>query len=690
VKVKTKQVSITYKNDDHQLLAVDRVDLALNPGTVTALVGESGSGKTTLGKAMLGLLPPSAAINGDVFLGETEITRLDEASLNKFRWSQAAMVFQNGAANLNPVHHLVDQVAEPLIQHLGWTISSARDKARSQMAAMGLKAELADRFPHELSGGQVQRVLLAMALIMDPEVLILDEPTASLDAMTKNFVHTIIRDLAEKDKSVLLITHDLDLARNAADEAAVLYLGRIMESLPARELFQPRHPYTLALSRSYPGMDTVRDLGGIRGDAYYRLIHAHCRNDEKRSSHSHVVSPGQVHEDGHAPAKGCLFRPRCTQAVEACRRGDPPLVENGKYGVRCLRGGIVELLRLEETHKSYMSVRALRPVSFSLWTGEVFCLVGETGSGKSTLAMIAAAALEPDGGKRVFDGRDMAEWARRDYRSLASRIGVIHQNPAEAVSHRLNVFEIAAEPLIIQKRGMAKPEIRERVLQALADVRLSTRPEFLKRYPHELNMGAIQRLCLARALVQAPDLLVADEPTSALDPSVQAKVLKMLLSLQIEKGLTLLFVTHDLGLARKIADRIGVMLDGRIIEIGPAATVLNHPGHPYTQMLIESARGAFGYGNDCASSNVRGDSECPFMTQCLRSKSKCRSAQPEATDLDSGRHLAWCHNPIRTEPLPMKESVIKTGINIVGNSDRRTPQGGHYVCHYTGDDRKNH
>jgi peptide/nickel transport system ATP-binding protein len=185
-------------------------------------------------------------------------------------------------------------------------------------------------------------------------------------------------------------------------------------------------------------------------------------------------------------------------------------------------------------------------------------------------------------------------------------------------------------------------------------------------------------------------LLVADEPTSALDPSVQAKVLKMLLSLQIEKGLTLLFVTHDLGLARKIADRIGVMLDGRIIEIGPAATVLNRPGHPYTQMLIESARGAFGCANNGASSNMGGESKCPFVTQCLRSKSKCRSAQPEAADLDSGRHLAWCHNPIRTEPPPMKESVIKTGINIVGNLDRRTPQGGHYVCHYTGDDRKNH
>lgn len=689
MRVQTKQVSITYKSDDHQLLAADRVDLTLNPGTVTALVGESGSGKTTLGKALLGLLPPNVLIKGAIFLGETEISRLDQTSLNEFRWSRVAMVFQNGAANLNPVHRLVDQVAEPLIHHLGWEASEARDEARRQMAAMGLRVELADRFPHELSGGQVQRALLAMALIMNPDVLVLDEPTASLDAMTKNFVQGIIRDLAEKRKSILLITHDLDLARNAADDAAVLYLGRIMEHLPARELFQPRHPYTLALSRSYPGMDTVRDLGGIRGDAYYRLIHTHPRNNEKIKAHSHVISHGQVHEDGHAPSEGCLFQPRCTQAVDACLRGDLPLVGNRGHGVRCLRGGIVELLRLEKTYKSYASVRALRPVSLSLSAGEVFCLVGETGSGKTTLAMIAAAALEPDGGKRVYDGRDMAEWAKRDYRSLASRIGVINQNPAEAVSHRLNVFEITAEPLVIQKSGMTKHEIRQRVLQALTDVRLSTRPEFLKRYPHELNMGAIQRLCLARALVNEPDVLVADEPTSALDPSVQAKVLKMLLNLQIEKGLTLLFVTHDIGLARKIGDRIGVMLDGRIVEIGYAATILNRPGHPYTRMLIESARGANGYGYTSVSSASEEALKCPFMPHCLRAKSQCRSVQPVAIDLDSGSHLAWCHNPIRPEPPAMEPSAIITGKTTAGNSDRRKPQGEHNVCHYTGDDRKN-
>ena len=278
MKVEIKKLSVEYRSDDHRLLALDRVDLTLNPGHVTSLVGESGSGKTTLGNALMGLLPPEAAIKGEIFLDGKEITCLDENSMNDLRWSHTAMVFQNGAANLNPLHRLVDQVAEPLIRRLGWAAAEAREKACLQMTDIGLEAELIDRFPHELSGGQIQRVLLAMALIMDPEVLILDEPTASLDALTKNFVSGVIGDLSDKGKSILLITHDLDLARSVADDTAVLYLGQIMEYLPARSLFQPLHPYTLALARSYPDMYAVRDLGGIRGDGFYRMIHAHTRD----------------------------------------------------------------------------------------------------------------------------------------------------------------------------------------------------------------------------------------------------------------------------------------------------------------------------------------------------------------------------------------------------------------------------
>ena len=659
MKAEIEHLSVGYQDDDHLLLALDRVDLTLQPGRITALVGESGSGKTTLGKAMMGLLPDNARVNGSLRLDGEAIDGLDDVAMNAFRWRHVAMVFQNGAANLNPVHRLVDQVAEPLIRRLGEAADSAREKACAEMARMGLDDGLTRRYPHELSGGQIQRALLAMALVMDPDVLILDEPTAALDAMTKHHIAGVLRQLARQGKAILLITHDLDLAANVANTIAVLYLGQIMEYLPAPNLFHPRHPYTLALARSYPGMETVRDLGGIRGDAFYRLVHAHPRENQDAAAHAHMIAPGSVHEEGHAPTDGCLFQPRCTQAVAACRRGDMPMIQDDGHRVRCARGGIAQLMQIEEVSKFYNNIAALQPTDLTLWTGEVLCIVGETGSGKSTLAMITSGVLAPDHGRRAFDGKDMADWIKKDYKTLASRIGVIYQHPSEAVSHRLNVFDAVAEPLRIQKRSMPSEKVRERVLRALADVRLSTRPEFLKRYPHELNMGSIQRLCIARALVHEPVLLVADEPTSALDPSVQAKVLKLLLELQIEKGLTMLFVTHDIGLARKIGDRIGVMLDGRIVEIGPADRIFNHPGHPYAAMLIQSA------GNDVVPFQAvppaaAGSAECcPFLQRCERMTSDCQTGYPAPVNLDSGRHLAWCFRPLYRGPEDKADGIEK-------------------------------
>jgi peptide/nickel transport system ATP-binding protein len=593
VRVSIHNLTVQYTEDDHSLLALDRVDLTLAPGRITALVGESGSGKTTLGKAVMGLLPDNAKISGEILLGETRLLDLDEAQMIPIRWETCAMVFQNGAAGFNPVYRLVDQVAEPLIQR-GTPRRRALDLAGTKLTDMGLAPELADRYPHELSGGQVQRGLLAMSLILDPPVLILDEPTAALDAVTKSFVAGVIQDCKARKKSVLLITHDLDLAGALADEIAVLYLGQVMETLPGRHLLErPAHPYTLALARAFPTMEAVRDLGGIRGDAFYRMIHAHAADNGRPHVHTHVAAPDAYHQGGHAPPEGCLFKPRCTQAIPACAFGTVAMeiTPEADHRVRCIRGGIAKILEFTQVAKSYGKVAALHPTDLTLMAGEVFCLVGETGSGKTTLAMIAAGAALPDQGTRTFQGRDMDKWIKADPASLARRIGIIYQNPAESVSHRLTVFEIVAEPLRIHKTAADEAEVRNRVRSALSDVRLSSAPEFLKRYPHELNMGAIQRVCLARALVYEPDLLIADEPTSALDPSVQAKVLKMLLTLQIEKGLTLLFVTHNIGLARKVADRIGVMAGGRMVETGAAARIIHHPEHDYTRTMIQSARG---------------------------------------------------------------------------------------------------
>jgi peptide/nickel transport system ATP-binding protein len=308
-----------------------------------------------------------------------------------------------------------------------------------------------------------------------------------------------------------------------------------------------------------------------------------------------------------------------------------------------LRGGIADRLELRGVCKRYNEITALCPTDLNLRSGEVFCLVGETGSGKTTLSMIAAGVLDPDAGQRVFDGRDMDEWRKRDYRSLAKRIGVIYQNPAEAVSHRLSVFDIVAEPLRIQGSVQGNEATKDRVMSVLADVRLSTEPEFLKRYPHELNMGAVQRLCIARALVSEPALLVADEPTSSLDPSVQAKILKLLLDLQIERGLTMLFVTHDIGLARKIGDRIGVMLAGTIVETGPSVQVLGEPLHPYTRLLIRSAAGAV--DGIFTQVNAPPQSGCSFSPRCVHTVSSCFSETPSLVNPDGIYHSVRCFRP---------------------------------------------
>jgi len=646
VQVNIEDLSVTYRDGGHSLLALDEVSLELQAGRITALVGESGSGKTTLGKSLMGLLPENSVMEGSIRLDETPLTGMNEEGFNRIRWSQVAMVFQNGPANLNPVHRIVDQVSEPLVQHLIMRPGDARERAMKALLGMGLRPDLAERFPHELSGGEVQRALLAMALILDPGVLILDEPTAALDAMTKAFVTRAIREQRQRRKAILLITHDLDLARGLADEILVLYLGQVMEGMPAADLLEsPCHPYTLALGRSYPTLEATRDLGGIRGDAFYRVMHAHPHQGETTRPHSHIAAPGARHENGHVLQAGCLFEPRCTQSVSECGQRPIALSPVASHQVRCLRGGIVTLLELQGVRKRYDGVEALRPTDLSLRAGELFCLVGETGSGKTTLAMIAAGVLGPDEGRRAFADRDMDDWIQKDYRTLARRVGVIYQNPAEAVSHRLSVFDIVAEPLRIQGEVKDNTEVRERVNRVLADVHLPGSPDFLNRYPHELNMGAVQRVCMARALILGPSLLVADEPTSSLDPSVQAKVLKMLLEVQTEKGLTMLFVTHDIGLARKIGDRIGVMLEGRMVETGPAHRVLGQPAHPYTRRLIECAQGREPLAMGAASA---GEAACPFASRCDRAEERCLLNSPPPVHLERHHHFACCHSPSRS------------------------------------------
>jgi len=633
--------SVVYRDGDHSIQAVEEATLAVKKGACLALVGESGSGKTTLGKACLGLLHQNAETTGQIILNDREIDFSNDKALNNIRWRKVAMVFQDGAETLNPAYRVVDQVAEPLRKTDGQNRKEALHRASRALLDMGLPEEYHRRYPHQLSGGQVQRALLAMATILDPDILIMDEPTSALDALNKSFVSDIIQDYKQRGKGVLLITHDLEFAVAHGDEMAVLYLGQVMETLPAGEMFRnPLHPYTMALGRSFPTMDTARDLGGIRGDAFYRLVHQHGRRDEAQYHHSHIQIPESAHANGHAPPTGCLFQGRCTQAIEACRTGVVTLEPVGHHRVRCLRRGIVSMLSCKGVSKKYGNTTALNPTDLVLRAGDLLSLVGETGSGKTTLAMIAAGVLAQGHGTRILEDRDMDEWLKKDAASMARKIGVVYQNPAASISHRFTVFDAVAEPLSIHGIGRGQDERKKRVKSVLADVHLSTDDAFLGRYPHELNMGALQRVCIARALILSPSLLIADEPTSALDPSVQAKVLKLLLDLQTERGLTMLFVSHDIALARKISDRMGIMLSGHLVELGRASRILSHPAHPYTKMLLEGAGGNRQKGWKVPP-DAGASKGCPFFPRCPKGRELCQEEFPSVRKTEHG----WvaCH-----------------------------------------------
>ncbi len=527
------------------------IDLEVADGECLAIIGESGAGKTTLGLSIMGLL--NGNTRGRIALGEMDILSLSEEELRQIRWNRIAMAFQSSQNRLNPTHRILDQVAEPLIAHGQSGKAQARERAAELLGKAGLAPEKFSHYPHELSGGEQQRVLIAMSLVSDPELLILDEPISSLDAGSRMEMMGFLR-LAISGRTTLLVTHDLSTAAKLASRTATLYGGRIVELGPTDKVFSiPRHPYTRALLRSYPNMTTMKDLQGIKGRMDRRVT-------------------------------GCAFHPRCTQAISICREQIPTLSNHDGRMVACHRGGIIPALSANNLSKSFGTLKAVDGVSLTLEHGETLALVGQSGSGKTTLARMISGILDPDTGE-VFLERSKSDQQGKDFHRT---VQLVFQNPGEALSHRLTVIEAVREPLEIQGIG-TREEREEMTRKAIAEVELPTNKEFLEEYPHHLSGGELQRVNIARALVLNPKVLIADEPTAFLDSSIQAKVLKLLMNLQENRGLSMLFITHDIAVARKISDRIAVMKEGRIVETGPASQVVTNPYHPYTQSLLKAA-----------------------------------------------------------------------------------------------------
>jgi peptide/nickel transport system ATP-binding protein len=668
--------------------AVDGVSFTIDEGETLGLVGESGSGKTMLGTSLIRLLPPGGRVTaGQVLLEGRDLLKLSSAELRKVRGSDVGMVFQDPMTSLDPTMPVGRQIAESVQQHQGASRKAALDRAGEVLALVGMPrpAERLGDYPHQLSGGLRQRVMIAMALANEPKLLIADEPTTALDVTIQAQILDLIDRLRSQLRmAVILITHDLGVIAERADRTYVMYAGRIAEHADTARLFgSMRHPYTEALLASIPKVDQ---------DARHRLYSIPGLPPELTST-----------------APGCRFAPRCRYAQADCRDQDPPLEgpdpahefacfhptdtsaedtaaidELGSAQVSTSRNGSPAapvaaepasaaagngrpLLTLQAVYKEFPvtagvlqrktgSVKAVTDVSIDIRAGETFGLVGESGCGKTTIGRMMVALEQPTAGSVIFEGSNLGSLHTRQMRKLRSDLQLVFQDPYASLDPRMRVGAILREPLAIQAIG-TRAEQKQRTEELLDEVGLSR--SAVDRFPHEFSGGQRQRIGLARALALNPRLIVADEPVSALDVSIRSQILNLMKRLQADHALTYLVISHDLSVVRYMADRIGVMYLGRLVEIGTVADVYERTAHPYTAGLLaaipvpnpQHTRAAGGITGELPSS-LDPPSGCVFRTRCPRAQELCAAEIPPEREF-GGEHRAACHFPLQ-EPADVK------------------------------------
>lgn len=522
-------LNVTFSTDGGDVHAVDGVTLSVHAGEVLAIVGESGSGKTVTAKTILGLLPETATASGIVLLGKDNVVTVSRQRLREIRGTSVAMVFQEPSTALNPVYTVGWQIAEGLRAHGKYSGAEARVKAIEILEKVGIPDASArvDYYPHQFSGGQKQRVVIAMALVLDPELIVADEPTTALDVTVQAEILDLLRRLRDEfNTAIVLITHNMGVVADLADRVVVMYQGKVVEEADATSLFEnPQDDYTKRLLAAVPylGSGTVRT--------------------QERA------------------------------AARALTTAEPLVVAKDlviEYPGRLGNSGF----------------RAVDGVSFTIGAREVLGLVGESGSGKTTIGRAIGGLTRITGGSLTVLGQEMLGIKERRFRPVRSDIGFVFQDPATSFNPLLTIAQCVAEPLIVHKRAADARDARSRVDELLEAVQLPR--EFGDRFPHELSGGQRQRASLARALALQPKLLIADEPTSALDVSVQARVLELFAELQKEFGFAALFISHDLAVVDILADRIAVLYHGVLVEEGTGADVLGNPQHPYTRRLLAS------------------------------------------------------------------------------------------------------
>jgi peptide/nickel transport system ATP-binding protein len=662
----TQGLSIGYETESGLLGAVRDATLTIAEKECFGLVGESGSGKTTLAMGAIGYLSGNGRVTaGFSRLRDVQLTGLSRRRMRRIWGSRIGMVYQNPSTALNPSMRIGGQLAEIARRHLGLSQAEAGKKARDMLArvAMPDPESVLRRYPHQLSGGMLQRSVIAMALITDPELLILDEPTTALDVTTQAVVLDLVQRLKrEFDSSILYITHDLAVVSKLCDRVGVMYAGEFCEQAEMRTLYRrPLHPYSLSLLGCVPRFE--REAGK-------RLL---------------TSIPGMIPRLDELP-RGCVFAPRCAFVREECTRGRPPLVEvqPGHFSA-CLRWNELptaaeyaraaqvipphaeerrEVLRVQDLKKSYPAVERLFSVAgrerktvkavdgVTLWVrqGNTLGVVGESGCGKTTMLRAVIGLAPRTGGEITLGGAGLDAGVAQRPRSILKRMQMVFQNPEASLNPRHTVGRAIGRPLSLLA-GVPRGELKGRVLSLLRAVNLSE--SYSHRLPEELSGGEKQRVAIARAFAAEPELILLDEPLSSLDVSVQASLVNLLTELQERNGVSYLFISHDLAAVQHLSHWIAVMYLGALMEWGDAAEVFAPPYHPYTEALLSAIpvadpdvvqRPLRLEGNVPSALNV--PAGCRFHTRCPRKLGAICETQTPPWREGKNNHQIYCHIPL--------------------------------------------
>ncbi|MEG4070796.1 ABC transporter ATP-binding protein [Microcoleus sp. Pol11C2] len=524
--------------------AVDGVSLTLKPGEKLGLVGESGCGKSTLGRAAMRLLPDSTLIEGRVSFAGESVFDMNASRLRRFRGEAVALIFQDPMTRLDPLMTVGEHCIETLQAHRpNLDRKQAKKRAIETLEAVKIPASRWSQFPHEFSGGMRQRVAIALALLLDPKLIVADEPTTSLDVtVAAQILQELTRLCEERGTAILLISHDLAMVAEYCDRIAVMYGGKVVETGPVQNVFEkPQHEYTRSLLKA--------------------ALHIQADSD-----------------------KGLAFEEITTEVVTANLTNSPLLTVTNLQQHYSLESNLLDQL----FSRNRQVIKAVDGVSLELQRGETLGLVGESGCGKSTLSRTILQLITATGGKVEFQGIDITALNRDAVRKHRREMQMIFQDPHACLNPMMTVGQSIADPLFIHKLANGS-EAKKQVIQMLERVGLTPGEDFFRRYPGELSGGQQQRVSIARALITRPQLIICDEPVSMLDASVQTQVLELMLELKQEFNLTYLFITHDLWVARFFCDRIAVMNAGKIVEIGKTRDIFTNPQHPYTQQLLQAA-----------------------------------------------------------------------------------------------------